>query len=110
MTSIEMARAWLRAGTGVALAVAAACTAGCMTVGADFVAPPAPDAPAYRHAAQGSSNPAAARRGPTVSWSRGPIRWASEPDAAENTNINAVAGSSATPARNADQPAATCSS
>lgn len=60
MTSIEMARAWLRAGTGVALAVAAACTAGCMTVGADFVAPPAPDAPAYRHAAQGSSNPAAA--------------------------------------------------
>ena len=45
-------------------------------------------------------------RGPTVSWSRGPMRCASAPDAEENSNIRSVAGSNAIPARRADQPAA----
>ena len=46
-----------------------------------------------------SSSPAAVRSGPTVSCSRGPMRWASEPDAAEKRNMSTVAGSSAIPAR-----------
>ena len=57
-----------------------------------------------------NSSPAPTTRGPTVSCSRGPIRWASEPDADENANISTVAGSNEVPARNADQPTATCSS
>ena len=43
------------------------------------------------------SRPAAVSNGPTVSCSRGPMRWANEPDADENTSIRNVAGSSADP-------------
>ena len=56
------------------------------------------------------SKPIPASAGPTVSCRRGPMRWASDPDAGDSRNISAVAGKRATPAFTADQPVATWSS